>query len=128
MLATSSRPNLPRADAASAPRPSLPPGYVPRRPVDTVLHAIVRDHLAAFRADVARALGRIFIEAVALEQRRAAGVARAQHAAANQIQRFGGSLNPNPHFHVIIADGVFVTEDDGRVHFRGRGPVPECDT
>ena len=49
---------------------------------DRVLPAVPFElrHLAAFRADVARALGRIFIEAVALEQRRAAGIAGSQHA------------------------------------------------
>lgn len=70
-------------------------------------------NLAAFRADVARALGRIFIEAVALEQRRAANIAGSQHAAINHIQRFGGSLNLNLHFHAIIADGVFARDDAG---------------
>ena len=49
-----------------------------------------RSLLAAFRADAARALGRIFIEAVALEQKRAATIAGSQHAAVNHIQRFGG--------------------------------------
>ncbi len=63
--------------------------------------------LAAFRADVTRALGRIFIEAVALEQKRSAGIVSGRHAAANHTQRFGGSLNLNLHFHAVFADGVF---------------------
>jgi hypothetical protein len=46
MLATSA------SDPActSRPRWPLPPGYVPRRPAQTVLYAIVRDHLEAFLA------------------------------------------------------------------------------
>ena len=79
-------------------------------------------HLAAFRADVARAFGRIFIEAVALEQKRAANIAGSQHAAANHIQRFGGSLNLNLHFHAIIADGVFAPDDDGQIRFHALAP------
>jgi hypothetical protein len=50
-----------------------------------------RSLLAAFRADVARALGRIFIEAVALERQRAANIADSQHTAVNHIQRFGAA-------------------------------------
>jgi hypothetical protein len=55
--------------------------------------------LAAFRADVATALGRLFIDAIALEQKRATGIAASQPAAINHLQRFGGSLNLNLHFH-----------------------------
>jgi Putative transposase len=79
-------------------------------------------HLAAFRADVARALGRIFIEAVALEQKREANIAGSQHAAANHIQRFGGSLNLNLHFHAIIADGVFAPDGAGQIRFHSLAP------
>jgi hypothetical protein len=52
---------------------------------------------AASRADVATALGRIFVEAVASEQKRAAGLVQSQPAAMNHIQRFGGALNLNLH-------------------------------
>jgi hypothetical protein len=72
---------------------------------------------AAFRADVATALGRIFIEAVSSEQRRAAGLAQSQPAALNHIQRFGGALNLNLHFHAVVVDGVFMRDEAGRVHF-----------
>src|SRR5215468_9256829 len=78
--------------------------------------------LAAFRADVARALGRIFIEAVALEQRREAGLPGSQHLAANHLQRFGGSLNLNLHYHAIVADGVFTRDAAGSVRFHGLPP------
>lgn len=80
-------------------------------------------NLASFRADVARAIGRIFIEAVALEQKRAAGmIGGSQHATANHAQRFGGSLNLNLHFHAIIADSVFATNEAGHIYFYALAP------
>jgi len=78
--------------------------------------------LAAFRADVTRALGRIFIESVALQQKRAAGITGGRHAAVNHTQRFGGSLNLNLHFHAVFADGVFAPDGAGRIHFHGVAP------
>ena len=100
--------------------------------VDRVLPAVpVRQYVlslpfelrraAAFRADVATALGRIFMEAVACEQKRTAGLVQSQSAAMNHIQRFGGSLNLNLHFHAVVADGVFVPDDAGRVSFHETG-------
>lgn len=100
--------------------------------VDRVLPAVpVRQYVlslpfelrraAAFRADAATALGRIFIEAVAYEQKRTEGLAQSQPAAMNHIQRFGGALNLNLHFHAVVADGVFVPGDAGRVRFHETG-------
>lgn len=74
------------------------------------------------RADVAPALDRIFIEAVALERKRTAGIGGCQHAAVNHVQRFGGSLNLNLHFHAIIADGVFATNEAGHIYFHALAP------
>jgi hypothetical protein len=76
---------------------------------------------AAFRADVATALGRIFIEAVACEQKRTAGVAQSQPAAMNHLQRFGGAMNLNLPFHAVVVDGVFALDDAGRVRFHETG-------
>jgi hypothetical protein len=75
------------------------------------------------RPYVARALGRIFIEAVAIEQKRAANLAGGQHAVANHFQRFGGSLTLNVHFHAIIDDGVIAPDDAGRIKFHGLAPL-----
>jgi hypothetical protein len=46
-----------------------------------------------------------------------AGVRRAagHTGAATLIQRFVSALNLNVHFHMIFADGVYVTEVSGRV-------------
>jgi hypothetical protein len=213
--------HLPAREPASAPHAARPPGYLPRRPAETVLYPIVRDHLeaflaharetyerglpryveqafrgylecgifahgflrfhcdgcrrdllvafackgrglcpscaarrmcnsaahlvdrvlsavpvrqwvlslpwelrrlAAFRAPVARALGRIFIDVIALEQRREAGIAESQHAAIDHLQRFGGSLNLNLHFHAIVADGVFAPDPEGKIRFHPLAP------
>jgi alpha-tubulin suppressor-like RCC1 family protein len=47
----------------------------------------------------------IFIEAVALEQQRAANIAGSQHAAVNHIQRFGVLYSPSGTFtHVSTGD------------------------
>lgn len=75
--------------------------------------------LAAFKADVLTALGRIFVEAIfASYQRRAeqGGVADGQSGAINFVQRFG-SLNLHVHFHVMVLDGVFVRDGDAGVRF-----------
>ena len=37
------------------------------------------------------------------------------------IQRFGGGLNLNVHFHTLVLDGVFTDDEDGALHFR---PLP----
>jgi hypothetical protein len=77
--------------------------------------------LAAFRADVATAIGRVFVDAVASEQKRVAGVVGSQPAALDHIQRFGGSLNLNLHYHAIFTDGVFAADGEGRVRFHETG-------
>jgi hypothetical protein len=42
------------------------------------------------------------------------------------IQRFGGALNLNVHFHTLTVDGVFVREPDGSLSFAAaKAPTPE---
>jgi len=82
---------------------------------------------AAFPADVATALGRIFIEEVAANQKRRAGISGAEHGAVNFLQRFGGSLNLNLHFHAMVLDGVFTRDEDGTARFDDTGaPTQEA--
>ncbi|WP_420814279.1 transposase [Labilithrix luteola] len=33
------------------------------------------------------------------------------------VQRFGSSLNPNVHFHVVVLDGIYVRKSDGELGF-----------
>jgi len=43
---------------------------------------------------------------------------RAQTGAVTLIQRFGGALNLNVHFHMLVLDGVYVERPDGTLRFR----------
>jgi hypothetical protein len=66
--------------------------------------------LAAFKADVLTALGRIFVEAIFASYRARAkrgGVVDGQCGAINFVHR-AGSMNLHVHFHVMVLDGVFV--------------------
>ena len=80
--------------------------------------------LLAFRPNLLNAVFRLVNDAALrwLERRgppslggRAAGVA--------VLQRAGGALNINPHFHLLLADGLFVEGPDGTVAFH-RLPTP----
>jgi hypothetical protein len=62
--------------------------------------------LAAFDAKVLTTLGRLFVEAIFAEQRSAAGLKGAECGATTHVQRFGGSLNLNCHYHVLVLDGA----------------------
>ena len=62
------------------------------------------------------AVSRVFFEEVREWLRAAAGAipgAVSEAAAVTYVQRFGGSLNLNPHLHMLVADGVFACRDDG---------------
>jgi len=79
--------------------------------------------LAAFKADVLTALGRIFVEAIFASHRARAkreGVEAGQCGAINFVHR-AGSLNLNVHFHVAALDGVFTRDPDAGVLFH---PAP----
>ena len=76
----------------------------------------------ALRLPVARdpallnAVSRVFFEEVRGWLRATAGTvagARIEAAAVTFVQRFGGSLNLNPHLHMLVADGVFACRNDG---------------
>jgi len=62
------------------------------------------------------AVSRVFFEEVREWLRGAAGGipgAVSEAAAVTYVQRFGGSLNLNPHLHMLVADGVFGCREDG---------------
>ena len=131
---------------------ALAPAYTPRRPTETALYGVVRDHLetflgwardtyekpipryvenelrahvlslpfalrplAAFDASVLGALARIF--AGAIEARYRGRTRSTAFGAVTFVQRFGGSLNLNVHFHVVVLDGVYTRDDQQRVAF-----------
>ncbi len=75
--------------------------------------------LAAFKADVLTALGRIFVDAIFASYRARAslrGLEDGRGGAINFVQRFG-SLNLNVHFHIAAVDGVFTRDPDEGVLF-----------
>jgi len=45
-------------------------------------------------------------------------VAKPQTGGVTAIQRFGGALNLNVHFHSLMPDGSFVISDDGPARVR----------
>nr|MBK7070552.1 transposase [Deltaproteobacteria bacterium] len=77
------------------------------------------------------AVSRVFFEEVREWLRQAAAGtptgARREGAAVTYVQRFGGSLNLNPHLHVLVADGVFVCREDGSSPEFMATPAPTSD-
>jgi hypothetical protein len=84
--------------------------------------------LAAFKADVLTAIASIFVNAVFVNYRtraRRGGVEDPQCGSVNFVQRFG-SLNLHVHFHLLVLDGVFARDAQGRLVFhRAAAPSPE---
>jgi len=75
--------------------------------------------LAAFKADVLTALARIFVEAVFTmygSRARRDRLEDIQCGAVNFVQRFG-SLNLHVHFHLLLLDGVYARDAQGRLVF-----------
>ena len=76
--------------------------------------------LAAVKAPVLTALGRIFVDAIFASYRgraRRRGLRAAQCGAINFVQRFGSSLNLNIHFHVVVLDGAWTRSAGQGVRF-----------
>jgi hypothetical protein len=55
------------------------------------------------------------------------GVPAGRGGAVVVIQRFGGSLNLNPHLHALVLDGVFAKAETGGVVFHPAPPVTDLD-
>jgi hypothetical protein len=110
------------ANTAAAIVDRVLPDVPVRQYVLSLLYELRR--LAAFRADVLTALGRLFVEAVFASYRQRArrrGIADGQCGAINFVQRFG-SMNLNVHFHVVVLDGVFMRDADASVRFHAASP------
>jgi hypothetical protein len=74
------------------------------------------------------AVGRIFVQEIFRWQRDRAGLSGLRPTASGAVcfpQRFGGSMNLNVHFHVVVPDGVFITvKSAARADF-WRLPTPD---
>jgi len=76
--------------------------------------------LAARHPSLASRLLDLFTRAVFAWQRRVArrlGVAEPRTGGVTAVQRFGGAINLNVHFHTLVPDGVFDLQGDGPAHF-----------
>jgi hypothetical protein len=83
--------------------------------------------LAAFKPGVLSAFARIFVDVVFASYRARAervGIDASHCGAVTFVQRFGGSLNLNIHFHTAFLDGVFTRDERGNVQFHG-APAPD---
>jgi len=85
----------------------------------------------AFDRELCRAVRKVFMDTVLAELRRRArrqGIADGRSGAVVCVQRFGGSLNLNVHFHALVLDGVFHREPGaGRPAFRAARRLSEAD-
>ena len=74
---------------------------------------------------------RIFVRAVFASIRRRAGIPasdrRARCGAVSFVQRFGDALRLNPHFHSIVLDGIYVSNEKGEVVFRHVAPPSDAE-
>ena len=129
--------------AFSCKRRGLCPSCTARRMADTAAHLV--DHVLprapyrqwvvtvpkALRLRLARDpgwttwVGNLAVRAIGAWQRRIArqrGLRAPRTGAITFVQRFGGLVNLNVHFHLLVPDGVFVDDDD-RLAFAPH-PVP----
>jgi hypothetical protein len=81
------------------------------------------------RPDVATGVLQVLIRALRRALVTASpGAPRDAHiGAVSFFHRFGGSLNPHPHFHLLVLDGVFAQEPDGSVRFHEATALTEAD-
>ena len=86
----------------------------------------VRYQLASRAANRCTAVAGVLHRAVQRHLRswaRTRGLGDARSGAVIVVQRFGGALNLNVHFHALMLDGVFARAADGRLRFH-RAPAP----
>ena len=101
---------------------------VPRVPVRQWVLSLPRPmrYLLARDAGLLSGSLRIFAQEIFRHLRRASGlkpVRQALPGGVTAVQRFGGALNLNIHFHSLILDGVYGRDPAGKLVFR-RCPVP----
>jgi hypothetical protein len=79
----------------------------------------------AYDAQLVRDVLRIFVQEVFGSLRRRArarsGIRQVECGAVTFVQRFGDALNLNVHFHMLALDGVYASEEGGRLRF---DPLP----
>src|SRR6059036_797783 len=124
---------------------SVCPSCCGRRMVDTAAHLVDRvfprvpvrqwvlslpfalRYRLAYDSSLTTAVLQVFIRTLfgfLRGRAREAGIERSQCGAVTFIQRFGGSLNANLHFHTLALDGVYVAGSSGSPEFHPL-PAPE---
>ena len=107
-------------------------GGLPRVPVRQWVLSLphrVR-YLLAWDHDLSRAVLAVYARVLLGFQRRRAhhyGIGDGQSGCVTVIQRFGGGLNLNVHFHTLVLDGVFFTDGDGETLCFRPTPPPTDD-
>ena len=87
-------------------------------------------YLIAWNHRLCRAVLAVYVRAVLGHYRRRArrrGLEGAQGGAVTVIQRFGGGLNLNVHFHTLVLDGVFTETEGGSLEFHPAAPPTDAD-
>jgi hypothetical protein len=82
-------------------------------------------YLVAWNHELCRAVLAVYARALLSFQRRRAfrrGLRGGHSGCMTVIQRFGGGLNLNVHFHTLVLDGVFTEGEGGALRFRPRPP------
>jgi hypothetical protein len=76
---------------------------------------------------VASSVLHIFLRGVAETVRQSSREAapRARFGAVSFLHRFGSVLNPHPHFHCAVIDGVFEPDAEGRLGFHAALGLPQ---
>jgi len=84
----------------------------------------------AFDHELTRAVLAVFLRAVfgSLRDRAAKrGHPGGRAGSVTVIQRFGGALNLNPHFHTLVPDGVFIETKGGALRFHRLPPPTDAE-
>ena len=95
-------------------------GVIPTVPVRQWVLSLpwLRRFLLAREHEVCRGVLSVFIDTVFSWIRQRLDMAEGQTGAVAVIQRFSSSLALNPHFHVLVLDGLYQRdEDSGELHF-----------
>src|SRR5262245_28832274 len=88
-----------------------------RQRVLSLPHA-VRFYLAK-DANLITGVLKIFIDEIFKDYRRRSRIKGARCGGVTSIQRYGGAVNLNVHFHSLLLDGVYAMDEaTGELHFR----------
>ena len=85
----------------------------------------------AYDSSLVRDVLQIFVRTVFASIRRRAGIAasnrKARCGAVGFIQRFSDALNLDPHFHLMVMDGLYIDDSKGNPVFRRVGPPTDAE-